>query len=505
MISHDDIEAALGVRTMVSTTMQQALEYWYEITVNGRAPSLDSETKALGWPALISTELARLTTLELQVRIDGSQRADWINKRFQRALAPRQRRKFALALALGSGIWKPCQTASDDISAEFIPATGYYPIATDADDKLVEAAFVDQFTDSDNVYTRIEWMHVLLGPEDYHNQERDFLETAELDFAPVYPCVQIINLAYTSASVDSLGTQINLDARPEWGGIEPVAFLPGLATLPVGYFVTPIENCVDITSDMGAAIFAPALPAIIDADEQYTRLDWEYEGGELAIDTDSQYLKPTSTPEMLDDEYCLRKYGVPRKALTTEAPKHQARIFRGLDINTGIAQSAPFYTVFSPALRDASYLSGLNQYIRQIESHAGLSFGTFSRVDSVERTATEIINSKQKSHSLVKDLQAALESALRELIEALDTWANMLPGAPQPGTVNIAFDWDDSILLDQITERAQWQQEVSMGLRSKAEYRQHFFGEDETAANAAIQAAKAESQTGAETILAGVI
>ena len=36
----------------------------------------------------------------------------------------------------------------------------------------------------------------------------------------------------------------------------------------------------------------------------------------------------------------------------------------------------------------------------------------------------------------------------------------------------------DSIILDRLSEMAQWQQEVSMGLRSKTEYRMHFFGED---------------------------
>lgn len=504
MIPHSDIEAALGIRTMVSDEMQSALRYWYDVSIRGVPLDGKADTKVMGWPAMISNELARLTTLEMQVTIQGSDRADWVSRHFQQTLTPKHRRKFSLALALGSGIWKPCQTR-DDITVEFIPATGYYPIATNAHDQLTEAVFVDQFTDSDYVYTRLEWMHVLTGPEDYHDKERDILEERDLDASPIYPCVQIINLAYMSTSRDSLGRETKLGSRPEWEGIEPMAYLPGLESLPVGYFVTPIENTVDVSSDMGAAIFAPAIPAIIDADVQYTRLDWEYEGGEMAIDTDSTYLKPTAVPSLLSDDYCLKHYGVPRDALTVEAPKHRERMFRGLDVNTGIAQNQPFYNVFSPTLRDSSYLEGLNHYIRQVESRAGLSFGTFSQVATVERTATEIINSKQKSHALVKDLQTALESALRDLIAALDFWANYLPGAPAPGKMDVRFDWDDSILIDRVTERAQWQQEVNMGLRSKSEYRQHFYGEDETAAAAAVQAIKTEQQTGASKVLEGVL
>ena len=82
--------------------------------------------------------------------------------------------------------------------------------------------------------------------------------------------------------------------------------------------------------------------------------------------------------------------------------------------STPVSPTAPpFYQVFSPALRDGSYLTGLNQYLRNVESHAGLSFGVISQVADVEKTATEIVNSKQKLYATVSDLQAALEDALR--------------------------------------------------------------------------------------------
>lgn len=159
--------------------------------------------------------------------------------------------------------------------------------------------------------------------------------------------------------------------------------------------------------------------------------------------------------------------------------------------------------MFSPTLRDGSYLTGLNQYLRNVESHAGLSFGVISQVADVEKTATEIVNSRQKLYATVSDLQAALEDALRGLINALDYWADHIPGAPGKGKLNIAFKWDDSIILDRLTEMAQWQQEVSMGLRSKAEYRMHFFGEDEETATQAVQAIQQEA--GAADILKGVL
>lgn len=44
------------------------------------------------------------------------------------------------------------------------------------DGELTEAVFINRIQDSDYVYNRLEWMHVLTGPEDYHEKERDFLE-----------------------------------------------------------------------------------------------------------------------------------------------------------------------------------------------------------------------------------------------------------------------------------------------------------------------------------------
>ena len=50
---------------------------------------------------------------------------------------------------------------------------------------------------------------------------------------------------------------------------------------------------------------------------------------------------------------------------------------------------------------------------------------------------------------------------------------------------------------------AQWQAELQMGLRSKAEYRQHFYGEDEATAQQAIAAVTQEAMAG--DILQGVL
>lgn len=460
MINHADIENIIGCKTLVTDRMQRAIEDWYDAAINGLPLDKNPETLTLDLPALICAELARLTTLELEATVEGSDRADWINTRLQRVLTPRKRRIFTVALALGSGIWKPYQSGSK-LGISFANATQYFPVAHDVEGSLTEGVFIDTIQEDDNYYHRLEWMHVLERRQDLRDAELAQLEDYDLAAPTQFPCIKVVNLAFRSATQDSLGSPEDLSIRPEWDEIEPVAYLTGQETLPVGYFVTPIVNSVDPDSELGAAMFEPARRQIIDADEQYTRLDWEYEGGELAVDTDEKFLKPSATGQQLSKAQALKEYGVPPEAIDHTAPHHRERLFHGINVNTGITDSTPFYQVFSPALRDGSYLTGLNQYLRNVESHAGLSFGVISQVADVEKTATEIVNSKQKLYATVSDLQAALEDALRGLINALDYWADHIPGAPGKGKLNIAFKWDDSIILDRLTEMAQWQQEVS--------------------------------------------
>lgn len=504
MIDYNKIEAELGVQTMMTDKQQKAIQEWYRVAINGESCNHDPGTKALGLPAAICAELARLTTLELEVNVQGSQRADWINRKMQKVISPRRRRILSVALALGSGAWKPYQ-AGDDIGVSFVSADSIYPISTNVDGELTEAVFINRIQDSDHVYNRLEWMHVLTGPEDYHEKERDIVESYDVSVAAEYPCVQVINLAYMGTHKDDLGEQVRLDARPEWQDVEPIAYLPGLTKIPCGYFVTPIVNTVEPNSEMGAAIFAPGIPEIIDADVQFTRLDWEYEGGELAVDIDEQYLKPTGGGGVpLTDEESLRRFGVPASAVNGQLPEHAQRIYRGLNVDTGIADGGTFYQVFAPSLRDGNYLSGLNQYLRHVESKCGLSFGVLSQTAEVEKTATEIISSRQKLYTTVSDIQAALEDALRGLIAALDFWADQLDSVPaSSGEPEITFKWDDSIIIDRQTEMAQWQAELQMGLRSKVEYRKHFYGEDEATAQQAIAAITQESM--AADILQGVL
>lgn len=110
---------------------------------------------------------------------------------------------------------------------------------------MTEGVFIDTIQEDDSYYHRLEWMHVLERRQDLRDAELAQLEDYDLAAPTQFPCIKVVNLAFRSATQDSLGSPEDLSIRPEWDEIEPVAYLTGQETLPVGYFVTPIVNSVD--------------------------------------------------------------------------------------------------------------------------------------------------------------------------------------------------------------------------------------------------------------------
>lgn len=122
----------------------------------------------------------------------------------------------------------------------------------------------------------------------------------------------------------------------------------------------------------------------------------------------------------------------------------------------------------------------------RIEDLCGLARGTFSDPSGEAKTATELNILKQRSYATVTDIQMALQRALEDLLECMDTLATVynLDGGSGYET---AFAWDDSIIVDAETERARDLQEIRDGILQKWEYRVKWFGEDEKTARAMIQ------------------
>lgn len=331
-----------------------------------------------------------------------------------------------------------------------------YPIAFDDDGNLSDVVIPDTFTEGKTTYTRLE-RHTVEGNN-----------------------VRITQRAFMSNVPDAIGREIPLTMVDRWASLTPEATVTDADGPLFGWFKVAAANNTDVDSPMGSAVFSKARDVIQEADEQWSRILWEFEGSELAIDVDPTALRP-------------RKDASGRM----ETPKLNERLFRQLDIDKG---DRDLYEVFSPNIRDGSLINGLMQILYRVEDLCGLSRGTIADVNQSERTATELKINKQRSYATISDNQKALEECLRNVIRAMDKYATVYGLAPE-GEYDVSFDWDDSILTDRDQQNQERLMLLNAGIISKVEYRMWYFGETKAQAEAAIQAVQQE-QTDAMAAMA---
>ncbi len=425
---------------VISSKMESALPLWVAIyECGGPWCSAEKNIHSLCLGPAIAQEFSRLVTMESEIACTGSARADWLMQQarpFWDALPA----SVETACALGGCAFKP-YVQGDRIVVDVVQEDCFFPTTFDTSGHMTGAIFTEQIKRRNAIYTRLE-----------HHEFKDGAET-------------ITNKAFVSATSAQLGREISLTEVPEWADISPDARIDNLTRPLFAYFKVPTANRVDRHSPLGASVYALAVDTIRDADVQYGSLLWEYRGGELAIDVDAAAIRQ-------DADGALRM------------EERDRRLYRHL-----LNGNPNMWNAFAPALRDASYLNGLDAILRRIEFQCGLAYGTISNPQSVEKTAEEVRASKQRSYATVRLIQQALQAALEDLFCAMDAYATLYGLCPA-GPYALAFDWDDSIVNDPAARKQQFWQYVEAGRFPFERYLVEFEGySEEEAAQIAAQAA----------------
>lgn len=404
------------------------IELWSAM-YEDKAPWTKDDVTSTGIPSAVSSELARLVTLEMESEIIGSKRADFLNAAYRKVLSE-LRIQTEYACALGGIILKP-YVQGDTISVEFIQADRFVPTGFNSSGQITSCQFVEQVVRNGKIYTRVE----------------------SHDFDGTYCVIQ--NRAYESKQKGVLGHQINLTDVPEWENLEEHTTIKNVPGVLFSYFKIPQANNKNRQSPFGVSVYSKAAELIKQADEQWARIMWEFKGTELAVDMSESLFRKDSNGN-------------------TILPSGKGRLFRQYSIDTGISEK-PFYQIFSPEIRDSSLFNGFNQILRRIEFACGLAYGTLSDVQDEDRTATEVLFSKQRSYSFVSQIQESLQSALEDLIKAMDVWTSLYKLAPA-GSYDVSFNFDDSLIVDSKTENQLMMQEATSGLIRKEIYLMRRYG-----------------------------
>ena len=118
VIGKSTLKEKLNVDISISQEMIEALELWSNMYSN-KAPWLNNEVVSTNLSAAISSEIARLATIEMRVKVEGSARADYLLKQLEKIL---ENIRFIVELgaAKGSIILKP-YISDKNISVALLP------------------------------------------------------------------------------------------------------------------------------------------------------------------------------------------------------------------------------------------------------------------------------------------------------------------------------------------------------------------------------------------------
>ena len=465
MFTNQNVKQALGVDVIISQPMASALQLWAAMYKN-ESPWLNKDVKALGLPASISSEIARMATIEMSVVVSGSPRADFLNTQMERIVS-KLRQYIEFGNAKGGLVFKPF--ARDGIIAvDCIQADMFYPVSFDASGNMTAVIFADVRKQGTHYYTRLE-SHQFAGN-----------------------ACTIKNMAYKSSTENALGNQMSTVSKysqyhgknveylsPEiadWAEIEVDNTVSPITAPLYGYYRYPSANNVDTTSPLGVSCFSRAQDAnggvelIKQADEIYSSLVWEFESGKRALYVD----------ELAFEQGTDNKPKLPDR-----------RLYRTLKMSGQIGKTDDMFKEWSPAFREASIKSGLDAVLKKIEFACGLAYGVLSDPQAIALTATEVKSSQQRTYATVTDTQKAVETALDQLLYAMDVYATLYNLAPR-GTYTATYEFDDSVITDKGAQFIEHGVMVDKGAMSLVEYRMRTLGEDEATAKAKILMARTE-------------
>lgn len=442
-LKSDGIKEKLGINIAVTPKMKQAIRKWQKAYTN-ESDWLNKDVKTLNIAASVASEIARLVTIENTIEISGSQRADFISEQLN-GFKNNKKNIVEIACSVGGMVFKP-YVSNDKILLDFTYQDEMLPFRFDDNGEITGIIFPSYKFQGNRKFTRLE-IHDYKNEKSYRIQNKCFMSK---------------DVSIDTNEIRNLGTEVPLSSIEEWSDIEPDINISGVDGPFFSFFKIPIANNIERKSPLGVSVYARAIEDIEEADIQASRMDWEFESKETAIELDGT---------MIEEDI----YG------TKKLPKGKERLFRTYDGETFSDTGSKLFKHFSPEIRDESFSRGLDRKLKRIEFNCGLAYGTLSDPQNVDKTAEEIKSSKQRSYQLVKDVQESLEAAISGLVHVMDDICTVNGLTPE-GAIQEIYSWDDSIIIDTEKEQENDRKDVAMGVMSLLEYRMKWKGEDEKTA-----------------------
>ena len=389
--------------------------------------------KTVNFAKSVCSETARLALLASKITIDGSARAEWLQKQIDNVYF-QIREWIEYGCAYGTVVLKP----SEDGVALFTP--DQYLITEYKGRRITGIVFIYQVKDDGKYYTRFEYHH-------YVSKE-------------VYT---VMNRCFVGSSMNSASEAIDISLTP-WEGVEEDLNIAGMSKPAYGVFKTPQANNIDINSAVGLPIFSEAMAELEDLDIAYSRNAKEIKDSERIL--------------LLDSDRMLPSGGKINEMQSNFETNREAMGLPDMVKNVWGDGASTFYQEINPSLNTDMRLSGINALLSQIGYKVGYSNGYFVFNESTGiQTATGVEAEQQRTVQFIKDVRDKLENCLKDVIDGLNMYANAYKLAPE-GDYEVVFDFGD-ITYNYEEEKSRWWGYVISGKVPAYKYFMKFEGMSE--------------------------
>lgn len=411
----------------------------------------EEHIKTINFAKSVCSEVARLTTLAVGIHIDGSARAEWLQQQIEKEYY-NIRKWMEYACAFGTVVLKPNGNGID------LYTPNEFMVTDSADGEITGIVFVDQAEDKlqKKYYTRLE----------YHRFITDGTYV-------------ITNKCYIGDTKNDLKREIEIELTP-WNGLLQEVGITNVAGPLYGVLKTPHANNIDISSPLTLPIFIDAVEEFKDLDIAYSRNAKEIFDSKRTVLIDSDRLLPTGGKVSMNAQY----FGAVRSEMGL--PDYVKNIYGD--------GSNDYYHEINPTLNTDTRIAGINALLSQIGYKCGFSNGYFVFNESSGiQTATGVEAEQQRTIQFIKDCRDKLECCLKDLIYALNVFADLYNLAPL-GVYEIVFDFGD-ITYNREEDRARWYSYANSGKIPFWIYLVKFEGMTEEEAKAIVEEAKPKTPT----------
>lgn len=403
------LEDAFGAKSCTSQAMREAIQEWFHLYYHREATEESDPCQRIAYT--IVSKLTKTAFGEYQATGEDS-----FAQQVLTALDGVKREAMQLALIGGEAWLKP------------VPTGGGFTFAVVSRDHTLVFGRDGQGRPTD------------LGAVEYTAQGRSWYTLLERRTLDAAGRLTIRNQLYRSDLPGTLGTPVPLAALGRYEALpEEYTFSEPLGGLGLAWLKTPLANCVDGSPD-GVSVYAPAVGLIHNIDRSEAQLNGEFDRGQSRIIASADL---------------LRRGRDGRRRL-------EDKLFVGIDDSP----EAVGLTIFSPELREKSFLARKQDYLRSAENIIGLKRGLLSEVEAAERTATEVTSSAGDYNLTIIDFQQMFEAAVREAAGLCGVLGRLyhVPGAHDIAPEDISIDWGNGVLYDEDKTWADYKDMVARGL-----------------------------------------